>query len=83
MRLIFSPSITAFLQPGFPAVIGLAMNILPYTTFNSKLPYAGLCIKKRISHNSCGKPVLSFCNEVSGIRTPDNLIKSQVLYRLS
>ncbi len=58
-------------------------KILPYTTFNSKLPYADLCIKKRISHNSCGKPVLSFCNEASGIRTPDNLIKSQVLYRLS
>ncbi len=26
---------------------------------------------------------LFFFNEASGIRTPDNLIKSQVLYRLS
>ena len=26
---------------------------------------------------------LFFKNEASGIRTPDNLIKSQVLYRLS
>ena len=32
------------------------------------------------------KPASGFrfiCNETSGIRTPDNLIKSQVLYQLS
>ena len=29
------------------------------------------------------QPLFSFFNEASGIRTPDNLIKSQVLYRLS
>ena len=28
-------------------------------------------------------PSVPLVNEASGIRTPDNLIKSQVLYRLS
>ena len=44
--------------------------------------YAIVAITLSDGKKNNGKQMLS-ANEASGIRTPDNLIKSQVLYRLS
>ncbi len=40
-------------------------------------------IRKKRTETCTTAKFLFFENEASGIRTPDNLIKSQVLYRLS
>ena len=66
-------------------------EVVPTQTIQTKMPTtpeAALTLLKTADsqrHEKSGKPFgfpLSF-REASGIRTPDNLIKSQVLYRLS
>ena len=60
--------------------------ILILPRFTKSPPYFDLSIpyRPRTGRKSFGNIISkAFCYETSGIRTPDNLIKSQVLYQLS
>ena len=50
---------------------------------STMLLYSSLLLAPISQKNEIGKILSRFFNETRGIRTPDNLIKSQVLYQLS
>ena len=50
---------------------------------STMLLYSSLLLAPISLKNEIGKILSRFFNETRGIRTPDNLIKSQVLYQLS